>query len=200
MAANIANGIRHAFKEFRATEVLIGMHMHPEVSQKFWGAFHQSLFNGLNSQIIMARLKQPLSTIRRIKVAVPSRAQFEPGFYRWLERLCRMAVNMECHTEFYGREDVLPLIEQYVRNKHQQMRVSFTTMVHWAEMPNIAATVADDQLFIIVTARKGVVQECLGATAGRDTTPLLGQEHHDYLPRPARRRYGGDDVCTATAH
>ena len=157
VAANIANGIRHAFKEFRATEVLIGMHMHPEVSQKFWGAFHQSLFNGLNSQIIMARLKQPLSTIRRIKVAVPSRAQFEPGFYRWLERLCRMAVNMECHTEFYGREDVLPLIEQYVRNKHQQMRVSFKTMVHWAEMPNIAATVADDQLFIIVTARKGTV-------------------------------------------
>ena len=133
------------------------MHMHPEVSQKFWGAFHQSLFNGLNSQIIMARLKQPLSTIRRIKVAVPSRAQFEPGFYRWMERLCRMAVNMECHTEFYGREDVLSLIEQYVRNKHQQMRVSFTTMVHWAEMPNIAATVADDQLFIIVTARKGTV-------------------------------------------
>ena len=157
VAANIANGIRHAFKEFRATEVLIGMHMHPEVSQKFWGAFHQSLFNGLNSQIIMARLKQPLSTIRRIKVAVPSRAQFEPGFYRWMERLCRMAVNMECHTEFYGREDVLPLIEQYVRNKHQQMRVSFTTMVHWAEMPNIAATVADDQLFIIITARKGTV-------------------------------------------
>lgn len=157
VAANIANGIRHAFKEFRATDVLIGMHMHPEVSQKFWGAFHQSLFNGLNSQIIMARLNQPLSTIRRIKVAVPSRAQFEPGFYRWLERLCRMAVNMECHTEFYGREDVLPLIEQYVHNKHQQMRVSFTTMVHWAEMPNIAASISNDQLFIIVTARKGTV-------------------------------------------
>ena len=157
VAANIANGIRHAYKEFRATEILIGMHMHPEVSQKFWGEFHQSLFNGLNSQIIMARLTQPLTTIRRIQVAVPSRAQFEPGFYRWLERLCRLGSNLECHTEFYGREDVLSLIEQYVRNKHQQMRVSFTTMVHWAEMPNIAATVADDQLFIIVTARKGTV-------------------------------------------
>jgi len=68
VAANIANGIRHAFKEFRATDVLIGMHMHKEVSQKFWGAFHQSLFNGLNSQIIMARLNQPLPTIRRIKL------------------------------------------------------------------------------------------------------------------------------------
>ena len=40
VAANIANGIRHAFKEFRATDIIIGMHKHPEVSQKFWGAFH----------------------------------------------------------------------------------------------------------------------------------------------------------------
>ena len=157
VAANIANGIKHAFKEFRSTDILIGMHMHPEVSQKFWGAFHQSLFNGLNSQIIMARLNQPLSTIRRVQVAVPSRAQFEPGFYRWLERVCRMATNMECHTEFYGRDDVLPLIEQYIKNRHSQMRYSCTVMLHWSEMPQLASSVSNDHLFIIVTARKGTV-------------------------------------------
>ena len=95
IAANIANGIKHAFKEFQATEILIGMHTHKEVSTKFWGEFHQSLFNGLNQQITMARLAQPLNTIRRIQVAVPSRAEFEPGFYRWLERLSRIAGNLE---------------------------------------------------------------------------------------------------------
>lgn len=157
VAANIANGIRHAYKEFRATEILIGMHMHPEVSQKFWGEFHQSLFNGLNSQIIMARLTQPLTTIRRIQVAVPSRAQFEPGFYRWLERLCRLGSNLECHTEFFGREDVLPLIENYVLSRHHDMRVSYTKMAHWAEMPNLAASISPDNLFVVVTARKGTV-------------------------------------------
>lgn len=157
VAANIANGIRHAYKEFRATEILIGMHMHPEVSQKFWGEFHQSLFNGLNSQIVMARLTQPLTTIRRIQVAVPSRAQFEPGFYRWLERLCRLGSNLECHTEFFGREDVLPLIENYVLSRHHDMRVSYTKMAHWAEMPNLAASISPDNLFVVVTARKGTV-------------------------------------------
>ena len=157
VVANIANGIRHAYKEFRATEILIGMHMHPEVSQKFWGEFHQSLFNGLNSQIIMARLTQPLATIRRIQVAVPSRAQFEPGFYRWLERLCRLGCNLECHTEFFGREDVLPLIENYVLSRHHDMRVSYTRMAHWAEMPSLAASISADNLFVVVTARKGTV-------------------------------------------
>lgn len=157
VAANIANGIRHAFKEFRASEVLIGMHMHHEVSSKFWGEFHQSLFNGLNSQIIMARLQQPLATIRRIEVVVPSRAQFEPGFFRWLERLCRLTSNLECHTEFFGRHDVLPIIEQYIKEKHPSMRASSTFMAHWAELPQLASTIAADHLFVVVAARKGTV-------------------------------------------
>ena len=156
VAANIANGIKHAFKEFRASEIIIGMHM-PEVSASFWGEFHQSLFNGLNRQIIMARLKQPLSTIRRIEVAVPSRAQFEPGFYRWLERVARLSVNLECRTIFHGRTDTLALINQYVRNRHPEMRVEFMQMDHWNEMPRLAATIAEDHLFIVIAARKGTV-------------------------------------------
>ena len=105
IAANIANGIKHAFNEFQCSEIIIGMHMHPERSPKFWGEFHQSLFNGLSRQIIMARVIQPLNTIRRIQVAVPSRAEFEPGFYRWLERLSRMAGNLDCRIQFHGRPE-----------------------------------------------------------------------------------------------
>ena len=41
IAANIANGIKHAFNEFQCSEIIIGMHMHPEVSPKFSGEFHR---------------------------------------------------------------------------------------------------------------------------------------------------------------
>lgn len=157
VAANIANGIKHAFKEFRASEIIIGMHMHKEVSNRFWGEFHQSLFNGLNCQIIMARLRQPLPTIRRVQVAVPSRAEFEPGFYRWLERLARMAENLECRIEFNGRTDTLSLINEFLRNRHPEVRSEFRKMEHWNELPRLAATISDEHLFVVVTARKGTV-------------------------------------------
>lgn len=157
VAANIANGIKHAFKEFHASEILIGMHMHKEVSQKFWGSFHQSLFNGLNNQIMMARLRQPLTTIRRIRVVVPSRAQFEPGFYRWLERLSRLAENLECRTEFHAREDTLALIRDYVSHRHAEVRGEYVAMAHWNELPDLAGSVAMDHLLVVVVARKGTV-------------------------------------------
>lgn len=157
IAANIANGIKHAFKEYQASEIIIGMHMHKDISSGFWGQFHQSLFNGLSRQIMMVRLRQPLNTIRRIQVAVPSRAQFEPGFYRWLERLSRVACNLECRIQFHGRTDTLALINEYVRNRHPSLRVDYTTMDHWNELPRLAGTIAEDHLFVVVTARKGTV-------------------------------------------
>lgn len=157
VAANIANGIKHAFKEFHASEILIGMHMHMDTHNTFWGQFHQSLFNGLNNQIIMARLMQPLSTLRRIVVAVPSRAQFEPGFYRWLERLARLAGNLECKIVFHGRGDTLALIRSFVLNRHNNLRADFVEMEHWNGLPDLAESIADDHLFVVVTARKGTI-------------------------------------------
>lgn len=157
VAANIANGIKHAFKEFHASEILIGMHMHMDTHNTFWGQFHQSLFNGLNNQIMMARLMQPLSTLRRIVVAVPSRAQFEPGFYRWLERLARLAGNLECRIVFHGRGDTLALIRSFVLNRHGNLRADFVEMEHWNGLPDLAESIANDDLFVIVTARKGTI-------------------------------------------
>lgn len=157
IAANIANGIKHAFKEFQASEVLLGMHMHKDVSTNFWGQFHQSLFNGLSRQIMMARLHQPLNTIRRIQVAVPSRAQYEAGFYRWLERLSRLAENLDCRIQFHGRLDTLEMLQQYVRNNHPDMRADYQEMEHWNGLPHLATTIAEDHLFVVVTARKGTI-------------------------------------------
>ena len=157
IAANIANGIKHAFNEFQCSEIIIGMHMHPERSPKFWGEFHQNLFNGLSRQIIMARVIQPLNTIRRIQVAVPSRAEFEPGFYRWLERLSRMAGNLDCRIQFHGRTETLALINEYIQNRHHEVRADYALMNHWNEMPQLAAQISNDHMLVVITARKGTV-------------------------------------------
>jgi hypothetical protein len=157
LASNIANGIKHAFRESACTEVIMGMHVHTNQNAKFWGDFIQSLYNGLNRQIMLVRFVQPLNTLRRIRVAVPSRAEFEPGFHRWLERLCRLAGELDCRIEFHGREESLTLIDEYINSRHHSVRAEFTRMEHWNELPQLAAHIADDQLFVVVTARKGTI-------------------------------------------
>ena len=157
IATNIANGIKHAFKEFNASEIIMGLHNHKNVSKRFWGEFIQSLFNGLNRQIVIVQCNQPLNTIRRIHVAVPSRAEFEPGFCRWMERVARMAGNLDCKIEFHGQQGSLSLIRDYIQNRHANLRAEYTLMAHWIELPALAASIREDHMFVVVTARKGTV-------------------------------------------
>ena len=157
IATNLANGIKHAFKEINASEIIMGLHDHKNVSKRFWGEFIQSLFNGLNRQIVIVQCNQPLNTIRRIHVAVPSRAEFEPGFCRWMERVARMAGNLDCKIEFHGQQGSLSLIRDYIQNRHPNLRAEYTLMAHWIELPALAASIREDHMFVVVTARKGTV-------------------------------------------
>ena len=88
---------------------------------------------------------------------MPSRAQYEPGFYRWLERLCRLTENLECRMQFNGRMDTLQVINQFVQNRHPNVRATYVEMTHWNELPKLAASISDDHMFVVVTARKGTV-------------------------------------------
>ena len=157
LATNIANGIKHAFREFGCSEIIMGMHVHTDVNPKFWGEFLQSLYNGLNRQIVLTRFVQPLNTLRRIQVAVPSRAEFEPGFQRWLERLARMAGNLDCRIQFHGRNESMELIREYINNHHPSVRAEYTYMAHWNELPRLAENIREDHMFVVITARKGTI-------------------------------------------
>jgi len=157
LATNIANGIKHAFREFGCSEIIMGMHVHTDVNPKFWGEFLQSLYNGLNRQIVLTRFVQPLNTLRRIQVVVPSRAEFEPGFQRWLERLARMAGNLDCRIQFHGRNESMELIREYINNHHPSVRAEYTYMAHWNELPRLAENIREDHMFVVITARKGTI-------------------------------------------
>ena len=157
VATNITNGIKHAFKEFNASEIIMGMHMRKDTSKTFWGKFIQGIFWGLNRQVIIVESFRPLNTLRCIQVAVPSRAEFEPGFYRWLERLSRMAENLECRVRFHCRAETRALIQEYIKKRHPEVRAEYQLMAHWNELPRLAREVADDHMFVVITARKGTI-------------------------------------------
>ena len=157
IATNIINGIKHAFKEFNASEMIIGMHKSEDSAKKFWGEFIPGLFNGLSRQITIVRCLRPLNTLRRIQVAVPSRAEFEPGFYRWMERLARIAENLDCRIQFHAKRETLSLINEYIQHRHPNVRTEYTFMAHWIDIANLADGVADDHLFVVITARKGTI-------------------------------------------
>ena len=157
LATNIANGIKHAFKENDASEIIMGMHRRKSDSEPFWGAYTQGLVTDVNRQIILCRLNRPLSMLRCIVVAVPSRVEYETGFYRWVERLSRMAKNLGCRIVFHGRLKTLMIIKDYIQNRHPEVRADYQEMEHWKDLLTLNRIVNDDHLLVVITARMGTV-------------------------------------------
>jgi Kef-type K+ transport systems, membrane components len=196
LATNIANGIKHAFREFDASEIIMGLHIHQEITTRFWGEFAQSLFNGLNRQIIITRCVQPLSTLHRLQVAVPSRAEFEPGFHRWVERLARMAGNLNCRIVFHGRHDTLQHITEYINTYHTSVRAQYSEMEHWNHLPTLASQITDEDMFVIITARQGTISYKNAMDRLPDELSSHFKGHNTMIIFPDQ--YGKSDLMTFT--
>lgn len=158
LATNLSNGILHALRENDASELILGMHKRePGDGGSFFGPVTLGLLAGTSRQIILVRPTMPMNTLRRIHVWVPAKAEFEAGFYRWLDRLARMAGILGCRIVFYAHARTWAVISRYLTEYHSNLRISNEQTQGNKDLAKIADQVNDDHLLIIVCARKDSV-------------------------------------------
>ena len=157
LAVNFATATIHALRENDASELLIGLHRQRHKGDSFLGLFAQGLIDGLMRQIIIVDMHIPANTIRKIVVAVPEKAEYEVGFYRWINRLARMAEDLGCQMVFYAPEETNNLIFHYMRERHKSVRDDYEIFDSWNDFPALRHEVNPDQLFVVVTARRGSI-------------------------------------------
>lgn len=155
LAVNLVNGVVHSMRENDASEIIVGLHNKQDGDTSYYGYFTQELIRSINRQIIIVDYNMPISTIRKIVVAVPERAEYEVGFYRWVKRLARLATDIGCRIEFYTSESTGRLIHQYIRIHYKGVRAKYNLMETWHEFLLLKNKVNKDHLFVVVGARPG---------------------------------------------
>jgi Kef-type K+ transport system membrane component KefB len=154
---NVASGIIHTMKEYNASEVIIGLHRKVTLVDSFLGALAENLLKGTHKQIMIIKCLMPVNTLRRIIVAVPLKAEYEAGFFKWVERLCRMGLQLGCRVHFYAHPDTLGYLKGYISYKHKGMRREFTALEDWNDLLLLTKQVHFDHLLVIVSARRGFI-------------------------------------------
>lgn len=157
LAVNFITATIHAMRENDASELLIGLHRKRSKNDSFFGRFAHGLVDGTTRQLSIVRINVSENTLRKIVVAVPASAEFEKGFYRWINRISRMAEDLGCRLEFHCPDSTRKLIEPYVIERHGSVRLSFVEMASWEEFPKLAESVNRDHLLVVITARHGAI-------------------------------------------
>ena len=157
LSTNIASGILHTVSESNASEVIIGLHHKHGMIDSFLGKFAQNLLKGTFRQLMVVKCLVPVNTLRRIVVAVPPKAEYESGFYKWIERLARFSEQLGCRVHFWGHPDTLPLINGYLRKFHENVRSEFTELDNWDDLLLLTGQINYDHLLVIVSSRVGSI-------------------------------------------
>ena len=157
LAVNFATATIHALRENDASEIVIGLHRRRHPSDSFLGTYAQGLIDGMQRQLTIVHLRIPANTIRKIVVAVPPKAQYERGYYRWINRVARIAEDLSCPIEFYATEATGQTLIPYMKQRHPSAQAEYEALDSWADLPSLRHELQPDHLLIILTARLGSI-------------------------------------------
>ena len=126
-------------------------------AEPFFGSVLTNLLNRLNRQITMVRCTVPVNTLRRIHVAIPAKAQFEAGFYHWVERVARLAVSLGCRITYYAHPDTIRILQRYLNAHHTTIRAEYVNTDGGNELKRLSKEVREDHMLVVVLARRGSI-------------------------------------------
>ena len=156
-AVNVVSGLSHAMKELDAADLLIGLHQKTRISETFYGKLGTDLLTAVRRQIIIYRAVIPINTIRRIHVLAPRKAEFEPGFSRWADRIARLATQVSCRLEVYSSRQTLKAIDLYWEKHKYNLSAEFHEFNEWHDMISLAHRMRQDEMIVFITARTGML-------------------------------------------
>lgn len=157
LTTNISHGIIHEMKENNYHELVVGFHEKSSPNDFFLGTVLPELLTGLYCQIIMARLTMPINTIRCIHITFPAKAEFEAGFFHWVEQTERLATGLDCLIKYHGHIDTMRLIQKHHKDTKSRIRAEFYETDGGNDLKRISQLVKPDHLLIVVSARRGSI-------------------------------------------
>ncbi|MBR1499009.1 MAG: cation:proton antiporter [Bacteroidaceae bacterium] len=158
MSTNIAGGILHTMNEYDCGEVIVCLNDRTSgMPKSSLGSVIDSVLSGSHREVMAVRSIVPPGTIRRVVVAVPQKAEYEVGFYKWLEHICRIGEELDCHLEYHAHADTLPYIRGYMEQKHSHVRSQYAEMNRWMQFLNLRHELDLSCMFVAVTARSGFI-------------------------------------------
>ena len=158
MSTNIAGGILHTMSEYDCGEVIMCLTDRTTgMAKSSLGSVIDNVVSGTHREVMAVRSIVPPGTIRRVVIAVPQKAEYEVGFYKWLEHICRIGEELDCHLEYHAHADTLPYIKGYMEQKHSHVRSHYVEMNRWMQFLNLRHDMGLGCMLVAVTARPGFI-------------------------------------------
>lgn len=158
VSTNAASGILHTMRENEVGEVIVSLaDRRTDMPKASLGTVIDNILAGSHREVMAVRAIVPPGTWRQVVVVAHERAEYEVGFFKWVEHVCRIGEQLDCRLHFHVHRQTAPHISRYMREKHPGVRHEVTELNHWSQFHALAPELGRDHLFVVVSARPGFI-------------------------------------------
>lgn len=171
---NVVAGVTNEAKQNHSTDIMIGLHRRSNIVDSFFGTMTEQLLNATNRMVVISRCFTSVDTLARLLVLVPDKAEYETGFQTWVERLSNLASQLAAKIIFISNETTSSFIRNIIISEGFAIRHEYRALNTWDDFILHSQDITEDDIFIIIGARKGSVSH----SSDVDALPSHLQKHH----------------------
>ena len=153
--SDVANAIVSTIHEQKITDLILGLRPAITADERmlFPTATTENILSQNNITTLVYKPSQPLSTVSRILVFVPERAENELGFALWMMKVWNMGRNTNTKVVFYAPAHTLSRIQAI--HAEQPIEAEFHEFDNWDDFLILFREVRANDLLLAVLSRRG---------------------------------------------
>lgn len=159
---NISSGIARVSKELAADIVLINDFSKTNILKRLVGDDRDHLLDVCDKTVFFCHFEKPFATYRNIALICPPLAELESSFTQWLERVFRVAKELNCSIDVFGTIDTFDKIKAYQQFRKFGSSLKHHEIAHPDEALEIIHSAKENTLVVGVFARTGAISAFLG--------------------------------------
>ncbi len=154
---NVSSGISRTVKELLITCVIMGWSDRVKAGDKIFGTILTNILNNCNQLLWVCRIQQPLNTLKKIIVLVPSNAEYEIGFIHLYNKIIELSAQIGEGVTFCCTEETRKNLVKITNTNKPGTDFQTLYFDDWLNLSGISELIQPDHLLMVINARRGTL-------------------------------------------
>lgn len=171
--SDVATGIVHAVREYQVSDVIVGMQHHSHLKDNPFGVKLSNLLKHSHYNIFITRFVGSIDRMKRLVVMMPEKAEYEHGFFLFMQRCYTLCRQMQCNAVIYAHPDTLQHVRQLMHRFDIKITIELNELHNWQNVPMLIDSLSPQDMITFVLSRKNTVSYA----PVLDEIPLMIESH-----------------------
>ena len=176
---NVTNGIKRTATEKFITDIVAGWSPQKNLADIIFGQTFDKLVKQTTQTIFITRFTMPLNVHQNILLICPFFAEKEPGFYKWVISVLRVASQLSTGIQLYAPREVEHAIREFVTINNVSQKIEYKGNIDLGDIALLVPKMQAYDMVVLVSSREG----------GISYTPAL-----DVLPKKMTKYFQANSL------